>query len=123
MRPILRAKVSAERKRILLTAILLISRCAVTGGAAPLRDAAWQNKFKMEFVRISAGTFEMGASEKERLRAFALVKDAQGITKLERYADEGPVHRVVISRDFYLGRYEVTQAQWTSIMHVTPNTE
>jgi len=51
-------------------------------------------------VRIPAGTFTMGSPEAE----------------LGRSADEGPQHQVTISEDFYLGKYEVTQAQWQSVM-------
>jgi formylglycine-generating enzyme required for sulfatase activity len=54
----------------------------------------------MEFVLIPAGQFLMG-SEK-------------GLK------DERPVHRVVISRPFYMARYELTQGQWESLMGTHP---
>ncbi len=47
-------------------------------------------------VRIAAGEFQMGSAAGE--------------------ADEGPAHRVRISRDFEIGRYEITQAQWETVM-------
>ena len=34
--------------------------------------------------------------------------------------DEGPVHKVTISRPFYMGKYEVTQAQWEAVMGTKP---
>jgi len=34
--------------------------------------------------------------------------------------DEAPLHRVSISRPFYLGKYEVTQAQWEAVMGSNP---
>lgn len=55
----------------------------------------------MELVRISAGTFRMGSEN--------------GST------DETPVHSVTISRDFYVGRYEVTQTQWRAVMVDNPS--
>jgi formylglycine-generating enzyme required for sulfatase activity len=55
-------------------------------------------------VRISAGTFEMGSPESER----------------GRHSDEGPQHQVTISQDYYLGKYEVTQAQWRAVMGMIP---
>ncbi len=49
---------------------------------------------KLEMVKISAGTFQMGEA---------------GL------AD--PVHAVTISKDYYIGKYEVTQGQWKAIMN------
>lgn len=39
-----------------------------------------------------------------------------------RDPDEGPVHTVIISDEFYLGKYEVTQAQWEALMDDNPST-
>ena len=36
-------------------------------------------------------------------------------------ADEKPVHQVTISYSFYMGKYEVTQAQWQSVMGSNPS--
>jgi formylglycine-generating enzyme required for sulfatase activity len=35
--------------------------------------------------------------------------------------DEKPVHKVTITRPFYLGRCEVTQAQWQAVMGACPS--
>lgn len=59
------------------------------------------NALGIKFVRIPAGTFQMGST------------DGQG--------DEQPVHEVTISEDFYLSVYEVTQAQWQAIMDDNPS--
>ena len=58
----------------------------------------------MEMVWIEAGTFLMGSPEGE-----------QG-----REENEGPQHEVRISRGFYLGKHEVTQAQWAAVMGTQP---
>jgi len=59
----------------------------------------------LELVRIAGGTpFMMGAPAGER-----------GSISWER-----PQHRVTIARDFYLGRYEVTQGQWKAVMGTNP---
>ena len=34
--------------------------------------------------------------------------------------DEKPVRKVSISKPFYLGKYEVTQAQWQDVMGTEP---
>jgi len=58
---------------------------------------------KMEFVRIPAGSFHMGSPPSEK----------------DREDDEGPVHKVHITKSFYMGKYEVTQAQWKTVMGTT----
>ena len=50
----------------------------------------------MDFVHIPAGSFLMGSPEEED----------------GRLADEGPQHRVTIAKPFYIGKYEVTNAQF-----------
>lgn len=59
---------------------------------------------KLDMVWIEPGTFTMGSPGSEPLRS----------------PDEGPQHGVTISRGFYLGRYEVTQGQWESVMKTRP---
>ncbi len=59
---------------------------------------------EMAFVKIPAGTFEMGSPSGEK-----------GCDK-----DESPVHTVRISKPFYLGIYEVTQEQWEAVMGTNP---
>ena len=38
-----------------------------------------------------------------------------------QYSNEKPVHTVRISRPFYLGKHEVTQAQWEAVMERNPS--
>ncbi|ARA93021.1 hypothetical protein AWN76_007530 [Rhodothermaceae bacterium RA] len=61
------------------------------------------NSIGMAFARIPAGTFLMG--------------DIQGVG----YGDELPVHEVTLTKDFYIGKYEVTQAQWQAVMGSNPS--
>jgi formylglycine-generating enzyme required for sulfatase activity len=56
---------------------------------------------KMEFVLIPAGSFMMGSEE--------------------GMPDEKPVHRVAITKSFYMGKYEVTQEQWQALMGGNPS--
>ncbi len=62
-------------------------------------------KTGIELVFIPAGDFLMGSPEDEA----------------GRRENEGPQHRVVISKPFYLGRYEVTQEQWLTLMDTNPS--
>ena len=55
----------------------------------------------MGFVLIRPGSFMMG--------------DEKGD------ADEKPVHKVTISKPFYLGKFEVTQEQWQAVMGSNPS--
>ncbi len=59
------------------------------------------NTIGMAFVYIPAGTFRMGSADGE--------------------PDERPVHQVTLSRPFYMGKYEVTQAQWQKVMGSNPS--
>ncbi len=54
----------------------------------------------MKFVRILPGKFLMGSPPQEKGRG----------------RDEGPQHEVEITKPFYLGIYEVTQAQYEKIV-------
>ena len=56
-----------------------------------------------EWVRIPPGEFVMGS------------------TAGDSYYDERPVTRVRISREFWLGTYEVTQSQWDAVMGSDPS--
>ena len=58
----------------------------------------------MEMVWIPPGTFTMGSPSSES----------------GRDDDEGPQHQVTITKGFYLGKYELTQEQWTSVMGTRP---
>jgi formylglycine-generating enzyme required for sulfatase activity/predicted Ser/Thr protein kinase/type II secretory pathway pseudopilin PulG len=54
---------------------------------------------------IPTGEFDMGSPDTEK----------------DRDKDEGPVHHVKISKPFYMGKYEVTQAQWKAVMGADNN--
>ena len=59
---------------------------------------------RMEMVAVLAGTFMMGARSSEP----------------EAGPEEGPQHEVTITQGFYLGKYELTQEQWESVMGTCP---
>ena len=69
---------------------------------------AWRvrdNSSQLEMLLIPAGTFTMGCSE----------SNWNGCD-----GDESPTHQVTLSA-FYIGRYEVTQAQWLAEMGSNPS--
>ena len=57
------------------------------------------NSIGMELVYIPSGEFMMGSENAEE--------------------DEKPVHKVTISKGFWMGKYPVTQSQWESVMGTT----
>ena len=63
------------------------------------------NSIGMKFVLIPPGEFVMGSPA-----------DEQG-----RRLGEGPQHRVQILQPFYLGRYEVTQAEYQQVTRDNPS--
>src|SRR5262249_4758249 len=62
------------------------------------------NGVKMEFVRIPKGTFKMGSPPDEKGRK-----------------DDEFQHEVEISKDYYLGKYEVTQEQYETLIGKNPS--
>ena len=68
----------------------------------------------MEFVWIEPGTFTMGTTEEQEqlLRSKGLWE--------AWFKNEQPAHEVMISKGFYLGRYEITQVQWEAVMETHP---
>jgi uncharacterized protein (TIGR02996 family) len=73
---------------------------------APLLPAGRvMNSMGMEFVRIPAGSFLMGAAPGEP----------------GAHPDEGPQHPVTLTRPFWLGRFAVTQQQYHEVMNANPS--
>lgn len=55
----------------------------------------------MKFVYVEPGSFQMGSDS--------------------GFADEKPVHKVTISKDFWIGKYEVTQKEYEAVMGINPS--
>ena len=64
-----------------------------------------KNGITIDMVKVEAGIFMMGATSE----------------KLNPYNDEKPVHEVTLTNDYYMGKYEVTQALWQSVMGSNPS--
>lgn len=92
-------------------AALLLAACSADAGrraAAPATTAT--NTLGMQMVLLPAGEFLMGgdAGEAELARHFPAYERA----RLRDLADEAPVHRVRLTRPFYMARHEVTVGQF-----------
>lgn len=66
----------------------------------PVKDG-----INIEMIKVEAGTFMMGATPEMEIP----------------YDDEKPVHQVTLTNDYYIGKYEVTQALWQTVMESNPS--
>lgn len=85
----------------LIICIMLFSGCIDKGGTDV--PVTYNNSIGMEFVLIPTGEFDMGSNS----------------TPLIGFDD--PLHKVTISKPFYMAKYEVTQEEWASLMGTDPS--
>jgi len=85
-----------------VTDVTLRNAITATGYPWRVRDIGTQ----IEMVLVPGGTFTMGCT----------ASNAYSCT-----SDENPTHPVTITSAFYMGRYEVTQAQWLAKMGSNPS--
>ena len=96
--------------RTLLTALILLMAVAAIWAEETQVDEEGELSVRlpkgetMKFVWIEPGTFLMGSPKSE----------------VNPTSDELPQHEVTISRGFYLGKYEIAQEQWASLMDTRP---
>ena len=64
-----------------------------------------KNGINIEMVRVEAGTFTMGATPEMK----------------EPFDWEKQIHQVTLTNDYYIGKYEVTQALWQAVMGKNPS--
>ena len=79
------------------------------------------NAAGMEFVQLPAGNFMMGSSESNVGESYALGRKDYGETERSWFDNEKPQHRVTFTDGFWIGKTEVTQAQWTAVMNENPS--
>ena len=66
----------------------------------PVKDG-----ISIDMVRVEAGTFTMGATPEMK----------------DRDDSEKPTHQVTLTNDYYMSKYEVTQALWQAVMGNNPS--
>ncbi|MCB0744879.1 MAG: SUMF1/EgtB/PvdO family nonheme iron enzyme, partial [Ignavibacteriae bacterium] len=66
----------------------------------------------IELILVKAGTYYQGAQSTDPSAPNYYPGAA---------ANQSPVHEVTITKDFYIGKYEVTQAQFESVMGYNPS--
>lgn len=75
----------------------------------------------MDFVYLPAGSFMMGSSEANVSESFALGRKDYGEVERAWFDNEKPQHKVTFADGFWIGKTEVTQAQWTAVMNENPS--
>lgn len=97
---------------------VVVLLCALTlGGCATRPLPVMDNSLGMPFVRLPAGEFLMGSDEAPATLAQAFPQlETKRFTDL---ADEAPVHRVRITKPFYIGQTEVTVAQFRRFLQAS----
>jgi formylglycine-generating enzyme required for sulfatase activity len=95
--------VEAQPDPVVVTNASLRAAIAATGLAWRVRDTATQ----VELLLVPPGTFQMGC--------------IMGSIQNGCFAPEQPVHQVTLTNAYYLGRYELTQAQWVARMESNPS--
>ena len=101
--PLWATLVEAQPDPAVVTDPELRAAIAASGLAWRVRDTATQ----VEMLLVPPGTFQMGC--------------IMGSNQYGCYSNELPVHQVTLTNAFYLGRYEVTQAQWVAKMGSNPS--
>jgi formylglycine-generating enzyme required for sulfatase activity/uncharacterized caspase-like protein len=74
----------------------------------------------LKLTLIPAGEFLMGGDQSPD-EIVRVTTASGGNTEATYYANEQPQHRVCLTQSFYLGTYEVTQAEWRDVMGSNPS--
>ncbi|WP_209618063.1 formylglycine-generating enzyme family protein [Methanolobus bombayensis] len=88
---------------LILISLILFTGCVDDDNTDDIMEQELTNSIGMDFVLIPSGQFSMG-SDSTPVVAF-----------------DDPAHEVTIENSFYMGKYEVTQAQWKKLMGDNPS--
>ncbi|WP_019140158.1 formylglycine-generating enzyme family protein [Noviherbaspirillum massiliense] len=104
---------------LLLPALLSLLAVIPAQADAPPSPTPQQieNMLGMKFMRIPAGEFMMGNDESPEALAKAYPQYER--RRFLELGDEAPVHRVRITRPFYLGQHEVTVGQFRRFLEAS----
>ncbi len=94
-----RQKMIRMKTKSTFNAFFLVALSVFLSVEAAANEKVFINSLGMEFIRIPAGTFEMGSPSSDPLRDNREVR-----------------HKVTISKDYYMQATEVTLAQWRQLM-------
>ncbi len=106
-------------QRVLVS--LCLAACIALGGCATQKPAnallTVENTLGMRLVKLPAGEFMMGSDETPEVLAKSYPQlETKRFTDL---SDEAPVHRVRITKAFYMGQFEVTVGQFRRFLQAS----
>ena len=86
------------------TIIAIAAMCTLSYTCKKDKDDKEKNfEWEPEMVLVEVGTFTIGCADNECL------------------VNELPAHQVTLTKSYYIGKYEVTQAQWKAVMGDNPS--
>jgi formylglycine-generating enzyme required for sulfatase activity len=116
VQPLTQGRTPVRMKMLFVYCALLLGGCASQSeNAAGLKTLT--NSLGMPLVLLPAGEFLMGSDEP----IAALQKDypLMEASRLEALVDEAPVHKVRITKAFYMGATEVTVGQFRKFLQLS----
>jgi len=90
-----------------LLTLVLSSHGQIARKAGQSRTFKLQNDLSIEMVWIPSGSFTMGNTSGED----------------DRWSEDEQAHEVIITKGFWMSKYEITQSQWTQVMGTQPSEE
>jgi len=106
----------ATMKALAVAVIAALMLAAAASEAAPAVDYIVAGKSRIAVVKIPHGMFMMGSEMVVRADDHWNPCDSCPA----RNDVERPVHQVTISKDFWMGEFDVTQGQWQAVMGNNP---
>ena len=100
-----------------VVALILLTSAAADGPAKPAADVPaknFTNSVEMQFIKIPAGEFQMGITENDAAR---LVQRGNVDWPLGEW--EKQVHKLKLTKDYYIGKHEVTVGQFRKFVQAT----
>ncbi len=110
--------------RLLLKQLEAKETAQTTNGAANTaltESATRKNSIGLELVYIPPGEFMMGSTEEDIAESLYIAKKDSNDARRDWFSNETPPHRVTIKEGFWMGKFEVTQAEWQAVVGDNPS--
>ena len=103
--PVAVSQTKSDRRKKVIDATCMVVTCTFSTSKSNLSENPFTiPDLSRDMLWVRPGTFEMGSPPSEKDRS-----------------DDETRHTVTLTQGFYLGKYEVTQAQWQKVMGSNPS--